>query len=161
VDTAPKKYKPARPRNRRPRSLKQKFPFTPKQQVWIEEYVKCGSVQEAGKRAGYSQHVRPTAAMRKEVDRRMALLAERSVVTAEFVVKELHKVALQDDLTSRTKLGALQTLSRILGMEVQRHEVKSFSAQPEEVAREVVLLLGQPQKALPGEEDDLEEDGYD
>ena len=130
-------------------SKKDKTALTFRQESFIREYLKDRNGTQAAIRAGYA----PTAAnqasqnnlrnpvviskIRAETDRNTAL----SGVDAEFVVRELRKVAEQEDVAQSTKVRALELLAKHLGMLEDRLSIKTDGLSSEQRAERVAILL--------------------
>ena len=127
-------------------------PLTPKQDRFVQEYVTHLNATEAARRAGYSQ--RSAAEIGHEnlrkpqiqaaIDRAQLSLAERTNVTAEYIIGKL-----LDNVDAAERLGKLSDMNRSLeligkhiGMFAERREERRVGHFRIEVVR-----LDDPRKA--------------
>lgn len=123
--------------------------LTMRQEKFLEEYLKDKNGFQAAIRAGYSkgaargisiknlQH--PVIASRiKEITTRAM---HRSEVDAAFVIKELKRVAEQEDVAQSTKVRALELIAKHLGMLEDRVSLKVDGLTSEQRAERVAILL--------------------
>lgn len=105
--------------------------LTPKQQCFVNEYLIDLNATQAAIRAGYSEktanRIGPQLLVKtcisEEIQKAMKRREERTEITADMVVKELKKIALDEaaDYTDSrlrysNKLKALELLGKHLGM---------------------------------------------
>lgn len=123
--------------------------LTAKQEKFAAEYLKDRNTGEAAKRAGYSPHAAASIgrtllrnpAIRSIVDKQTEALRTESRADAAFVVRELMKVAEQDDVAQSTKVRALELLAKINGMLEDRISLKTDGLSGEQRAERVAILL--------------------
>lgn len=123
--------------------------LTIKQERFLEEFLKDRNGPAAAVRAGYSArtatsmasanlaHPVIAAKIRKSAD----AAAQRAVVDAEFVLRELRNVAEQEDVAQSTKVRALELLAKHLGMLEDRLTIKTDGLSSEQRAERVAILL--------------------
>lgn len=106
--------------------------LTPRQQLFVEQYLLTLNATQAAKRSGYSE--RRAAELGYQLLRKATVQAaiaaaqqersKRTEVSADFVIAKLvEEVNRPDDRTSpAARVKALELLARHLGMLVDRHE---------------------------------------
>ena len=123
--------------------------LTHKQSAFLEEYLKDRDGRAAAIRAGYSPKAadsvahnnlaHPVVASKlREISARSAL---RSEVDAAFVLRELKRVAEQEDVAQSTKVRALELIAKHLGMLEDRISLKTDGLSSEQRAERVAILL--------------------
>ena len=123
--------------------------LTAKQEQFIVEFLKDRNPTDAARRSGYSPVNAKSAAiqnMRNELIRKKIADATQSAsdasgVSAEFVLRELRKVAEQEDVAQSTKVRALELIAKHLGMLEDRLTVKTDSLSPDQRAERVAILI--------------------
>jgi len=123
--------------------------LTAKQEQFIVEFLKDRNPTDAARRSGYSPANAKSAAiqnMRNELIRKKIADATQSAsdasgVSAEFVLRELRKVAEQEDVAQSTKVRALELIAKHLGMLEDRLTVKTDSLSPDQRAERVAILI--------------------
>lgn len=113
--------------------------LTPKQKKFIDEYLIDLNATQAAIRAGYSEktanRIGPQLLVKtcisEEIQKAMKRREERTEITADMVVKELKKIALDEaaDYTDSrlrysNKLKALELLGKHLGMFSEKIQVE-------------------------------------
>jgi len=123
--------------------------LTKKQERFLEEYVKDRNGVQAAIRAGYSEksahnismsnlaHPVIASKLRKATD----AAQHRSEVDAAFVLRELKRVAEQEDVAQSTKVRALELIAKHLGMLEDRISLKTDGLSGEQRAERVAILL--------------------
>jgi phage terminase small subunit len=123
--------------------------LTSLQEKFLEEYLKDRNGKQAAIRAGYSPKVAGSIAVKnlqlpivasklKEISARAI---QRSEVDASFVIRELKKVAEQEDVAQSTKVRALELIAKHLGMLEDRVSLKVDGLTGEQRAERVAILL--------------------
>jgi len=72
--------------------------------------------------------------------------SESAGVDASFVLRELKRVAEQEDVAQSTKVRALELIAKHLGMLEDRLTVKTDSLSPEQRAERVAILIERASK---------------
>ena len=129
-------------------------PLTNKQARFVEEYLKDKRAEQAAIRAGYpAKSARHAATNNLKNPQVMELLGikkagiEKSAeVDAAFVLRELKRVAEQEDVAQSTKVRALELIAKHLGMLEDRLTVKTDSLSPEQRAERVAILIERASK---------------
>lgn len=123
--------------------------LTAKQEQFVTEFLRDRNATQAAIRAGYSppgatsaglQNLRNPLVISKikeQTEEKSAL----SGVDAEFVLRELKRVAEQEDVAQSTKVRALELIAKHLGMLEDRLTVKTDSLSPEQRAERVAILI--------------------
>lgn len=131
--------------------------LTPQRKRFCEEFLVDLDAGAAAQRAGYSlinkraasvtgNRLRSYPCVQEEISRLQRERGARVEITADFVLRELEKVARQEDVAQGTKVRALELLGKHLGMFVERHEVKVTDLTPEKRAARVAALLAKGAK---------------
>jgi phage terminase small subunit len=125
--------------------------MTPKHARFCAEYLVDLNATKAAVRAGYSKNGANVTAsqimkrpeVKAEIERLQQERMARVERTQDDVLRELWKIAQQDDVTEATKVRALELYGKHLGMFVEKHEhdVKVTSLTPEQRAARVAELL--------------------
>ena len=123
--------------------------LTLKQEKFLEEYLKDKNGFQAAIRAGYSQGSARGIALKNlqnpviasKIKEISARAIQRSEVDAAFVIRELKKVAEQEDVAQSTKVRALELIAKHLGMLEDRLTVKTDSLSAEQRAERVAILI--------------------
>lgn len=130
-------------------SKKDKTALTFRQESFVTEYLKDRNATQAAIRAGYSAKSAPGTSfqlmhnpnvisrIREITDSKNAL----SGVDSTFVIRELRKVAEQEDVAQSTKVRALELLAKHLGMLEDRLSIKTDGLSSEQRAERVAILL--------------------
>ena len=116
--------------------------LTFRQEQFIAEFIKDRNATQAAIRAGYAVSSAKTLALNNlnnpVVMSRIKELTERNSesagVDASFVLRELKRVAEQEDVAQSTKVRALELIAKHLGMLEDRLTVKTDSLSPEQRA---------------------------
>lgn len=66
---------------------------------------------------------------------------DRSEVSTQFVLRELKRVAEQEDVAQSTKVRALELIAKHLGMLEERIHLKTDALTPEQRAERVAILI--------------------
>lgn len=123
--------------------------LTGKQRLFVTEYLKDRSIKQAAVRAGYSekssgvvgnkvlQHPEAKAIVNIHESR----LRSKSGITAEWLLEQLKAVAEQDDVSSGTKVRAIELAMKHLGMLSENINLKTDGLNPEQRAERVAVLL--------------------
>jgi len=113
--------------------------LTPKQKKFIDEYLIDLNATQAAIRAGYSQKTAFSIGVenlskpliQEELQKAMKRQQERTQITADMVLKELKKIALDDAadyqdsrLKYTNKIKALELLGKHLGMFSEKQAVE-------------------------------------
>jgi len=123
--------------------------LTQRQQRFVEEYLKDRNATQAAIRAGYSGPSARIAAGKMMKDDRILLKIgmknERASASAEvdaaFVLRELKRVAEQEDVAQSTKVRALELIAKHLGMLEDRLSIKTDGLSAEQRAERVAVLI--------------------
>ena len=123
--------------------------LTKKQEAFLEEYLKDRDGRQAAIRAGYSPKAADSVAhnnlanpvLASKLREISARSAQRSEVDAAFVLRELKKVAEQEDVAQSTKVRALELIAKHLGMLEDRVSLKVDGLTGEQRAERVAILL--------------------
>jgi len=123
--------------------------LTKRQEQFIEEYLKDRNALQAAIRAGYSPKTARTASqgnlvhpvIASKIQESSARIMRRAEVDAEFVLRELRKVAEQEDVAQSTKVRALELIAKHLGMLEDRISLKTDGLSSEQRAERVAILL--------------------
>ena len=123
--------------------------LTFRQESFISEYLKDRNATQAAIRAGYSPKSATSAGLQNLrhplVISKLKAESERSSTLAgvdpEFVLRELRRVAEQEDVAQSTKVRALELIAKHLGMLEERLTVKTDSLSPEQRAERVAILI--------------------
>jgi len=120
-----------------------------RQKAFALEYLKDRNATQAAIRAGYSKAganvtgckllAHPNIA--RFVQQKTAKAADAAEVDAAFVIKELKRVAEQDDVSSAVKVRALELLGKHLGLLDERVRVSTDGLTAEQRAERVLVLL--------------------
>lgn len=123
--------------------------LTLKQEKFLEEYLKDKNGFQAAIRAGYSPNTAknssahnlqlPAIASKIEAANRKSI--QRAEVDAAFVLRELKRVAEQEDVAQSTKVRALELIAKHLGMLEDRLSIKTDGLSGEQRAERVAILL--------------------
>ena len=95
--------------------------MTPKQQVFVLEYLKDLNATRAADRAGYAHpNVQGTQllskkAVRVAVQQELEVRADRLKVDADWVIEQLQQEATDDQNSGATRVRALELLGKHLG----------------------------------------------
>jgi hypothetical protein len=128
--------------------------LTAKQEQFVTEFLRDRNATHAAIRAGYSKAGATSAGMqnlrnplviskiKEQTEEKSAL----SGVDAEFVLRELKRVAEQEDVAQSTKVRALELIAKHLGMLEDRLTVKTDSLSPEQRAERVAILIERASK---------------
>ena len=119
------------------------------QERFLEEYLKDRNGKQAALRAGYSPKTAGSMAVKnlqlpviasklKEISTRAI---QRSEVDASFVIRELKRVAEQEDVAQSTKVRALELIAKHLGMLEDRLSIKTDGLSAEQRAERVAVLI--------------------
>lgn len=123
--------------------------LTFRQEAFVEEYLRDRNATRAAIAAGYSQdsatgmgaaNLRHPLVAQK-IREKMGVVVGRAEVDASFVIRELKKVAEQDDVAQSTKVRALELLAKHLGMLEDRISLKTDGLSSEQRAERVAILL--------------------
>jgi len=128
--------------------------LTAKQEQFVAEFLKDRNATQAAIRCGYSaQSARYSGdnnlrneLVRKKIAELSKQSAESAEVSAAFVLRELRKVAEQEDVAQSTKVRALELIAKHLGMLEDRLTVKTDSLSPEQRAERVAILIERASK---------------
>lgn len=128
--------------------------LTFRQEQFIAEFIKDRNATQAAIRAGYAASSAKTLALNNlnnpVVMSRIKELTERNSesagVDASFVLRELKRVAEQEDVAQSTKVRALELIAKHLGMLEDRLTVKTDSLSPEQRAERVAILIERASK---------------
>lgn len=122
--------------------------LTPKQQRFVQEYLIDLNGSAAAVRAGYSQNSAKEIAVenltkppiREAIDKALALRADRTETTADFVIQELRKIACAEveKYTGGDKLKALELLGKHLGMFKEQLQLTGGSAEMPKIQVEFI-----------------------
>lgn len=123
--------------------------LTSLQEKFLEEYLKDRNGKQAAIRAGYSPKVAGSIAVKNlqnpviasKIREISARAIQRSEVDASFVIRELKKVAEQEDVAQSTKVRALELIAKHLGMLEDRVSLKVDGLTGEQRAERVAILL--------------------
>lgn len=162
------------------------------QLTFIDEFMASGRKSEALLRAGYKGNGKKSSLdsqaakmyanpkVRAEIDRRRALLAEKSLISSEQIINRLAKmfngelttqyVTKQGDLVEvpisyKNQIEAGKLLSAILGLEAEKkidvkHEVKitdHLSENLEQATRTFLAKRVEPKKLIAAEYEEIQE----
>lgn len=123
--------------------------LTAKQEQFVTEFLRDRNATQAAIRSGYSkpgatsagqQNLRNPLVMSKIKE----LTEEKSAMSGvdpEFVLRELRRVAEQEDVAQSTKVRALELIAKHLGMLEDRLTVKTDSLSAEQRAERVAILI--------------------
>jgi phage terminase small subunit len=123
--------------------------LTMKQERFVEEYLKDKNGFQAAIRAGYSPNTAKNAAahnlqlpvIASRIDAVNRKSIQRAEVDAAFVIRELKRVAEQEDVAQSTKVRALELIAKHLGMLEDRISLKTDGLTGEQRAERVAILL--------------------
>jgi phage terminase small subunit len=123
--------------------------LTFRQESFVAEFLKDRNATQAAIRAGYAESSATSlglANLRNPlVNAKIKELTEANSthagVDAEFVLRELKRVAEQEDVAQSTKVRALELIAKHLGMLEERLTVKTDSLSPEQRAERVAILI--------------------
>jgi phage terminase small subunit len=129
--------------------MPQRKTLTTKQERFLEEYLKDRNGIQAAIRAGYTEksaHTMSQACLAHPViasklQKVAAVAQQRSEVDAAFVLRELKRVAEQEDVAQSTKVRALELIAKHLGMLEDRISLKTDGLSSEQRAERVAILL--------------------
>lgn len=108
-----------------------KYKFTPKQIMFINEYMVDLNGTQAAIRAGYSEDTAGSIAeenlkkpeIRKEVDKRMDERVARLGITADNVLADIDIIRRKTKTSTKDKLRALELLAKHLKLITEKHEI--------------------------------------
>jgi phage terminase small subunit len=123
--------------------------LTKMQETFLTEYLKSRDGHAAALAAGYSPKAahsisqanlnHPVIASKiREISAKAAIKTD---VDAAFVLRELKKVAEQEDVAQSTKVRALELIAKHLGMLEDRISLKTDGLSGEQRAERVAILL--------------------
>jgi len=123
--------------------------LTQKQEAFLTEYLKSRDGHAAAIAAGYSPKAANSISqsnlahpvISSKIREISAKAAIRSDVDAAFVLRELKKVAEQEDVAQSTKVRALELIAKHLGMLEERVTLKTDGLSSEQRAERVAILL--------------------
>ena len=123
--------------------------LTLKQEKFLEEFLRCRNGKQAALAAGYAENCAASIALANLKNPRIASkireVTERNIakseVDAAFVIRELKKVAEQEDVAQSTKVRALELIAKHLGMLEDRVSLKVDGLTGEQRAERVAILL--------------------
>jgi len=91
--------------------------LTPKQQRFVDEYLKDRNAAAAAKRAGYNpdsgRHLTAKPHVRAAIDRRVEKVAEKAEISAADVIRELGRIAFADIRKLYDEHGNLKPISEL------------------------------------------------
>jgi len=128
--------------------------LTFRQQCFVDEYLKDFNASQAAIRAGFSVKAASQAGNRllshpvvvAKIQEKRGVATTRAEVDASFVLRELKRVAEQEDVAQSTKVRALELIAKHLGMLEDRLTVKTDSLSPEQRAERVAILIERASK---------------
>ncbi len=108
------------------------MPLTAKQQRFVDEYPVDWNATEAAKRAGYSSktagqqghRLLKNVEIQKAISRSMQEKTEDAEVTVEWVLKRLKQEAEDTAEKGSSRVAALNSLAKYLGMHVERRQIE-------------------------------------
>lgn len=123
--------------------------LTEKQRLFCDEFLKDRNALQAAIRSGYSVSAAGSIAFKnmhnpaivKKIGAKTSQVTLDAGVSAEFVLRELRKVAEQEDVAQSTKVRALELIAKHLGMLEDRLTVKTDSLSPDQRAERVAILI--------------------
>jgi phage terminase small subunit len=109
----------------------QKKTLTPKQKSFVLEYLIDKNATQAAIRAKYSEKTADTIAarllgnvkVRAEIDRQLAYQEKRTLVTADYVITGIKKIADSESTEDNNKLKAFELLAKHLGLLTENHKL--------------------------------------
>lgn len=130
-------------------ALKTARELTLRQKRFCLEYLKDHNATQAAIRAGYSAKTAAATglqnlevpAIARFVQSKARKITEAAEVDATFVIRELKRVAEQDDVSSAVKVRALELLGKHLGLLDERVRVSTDGLTAEQRAERVLVLL--------------------
>lgn len=145
--------------------------LSPKQTHFVKEYLKDKNATRAAKAAGYSAKTANScgprllvnAGIRKAIDKGLADLAEKTGISAQRVIEEISKIALQD-LTkmemkkiSGNKLKALELLAKHFKLLTDKFEHTGANGEP--LVKVSISLPANGRELIPESKEESEKDG--
>ena len=149
--------------------------MTPKQQRFVDEYLKDLNATQAAKRAGYSAktaneqgaQLLAKVSIREAVDKKMAARSERTKIDADWVLKRLAGEAAADLAEIYTEDGKLKPIHKwplvwrqglVSGLDVDEEfnyivAKTAAGANPDEVAERVKRAMRRDRDQKEGKED--------
>jgi phage terminase small subunit len=123
--------------------------LTLRQGKFLEEYLKCRNGKQAALAAGYAENCAAAIAVKNltipAIASKIREVTERNIVKSEvdaaFVIRELKRVAEQEDVAQSTKVRALELIAKHLGMLEDRISLKTDGLTGEQRAERVAILL--------------------
>lgn len=112
-------------------------PLTPKQEKWIDEYIKCDNLAEASKRAGYTcknlkaMGYQNSIKFKDIIDKRRAELTKEiksnSIAELEDIFEFWTNIFTSDEYTTRDRIKASELLAKAKGGFIEKVEVKEVN----------------------------------
>lgn len=112
-------------------------PLTPKQEKWIDEYIKCDNLAEASKRAGYTcknlkaMGYQNSIKFKDIIDKRRAELTKEiksnSIAELEDIFEFWTKVFRDKDEYMKNRIKASELLAKAKGGFIEKVEVKEVN----------------------------------
>lgn len=123
--------------------------LTKRQAKFVDEFLKDRDATKAAIRAGYApKSARYAAAHNLEQPHVQEMLGIKQTqvkvsaeVDAAFVLRELKRVAEQEDVAQSTKVRALELIAKHLGMLEDRLSIKTDGLSAEQRAERVAVLI--------------------
>jgi phage terminase small subunit len=123
--------------------------LTKRQAKFVNEYLKDKNAVQAAIRAGYSPRSARHAALynlkqphvTEMLGIKSTVATESAEVDAAFVLRELKRVAEQEDVAQSTKVRALELIAKHLGMLEDRLSIKTDGLSAEQRAERVAVLI--------------------
>lgn len=123
--------------------------LTIRQDVFVTEYLKDFNATQAAIRSGFAANSAAKTGARMlshpvvvaKIKEKRDIASTRAEVDPAFVLRELKRVAEQEDVAQSTKVRALELIAKHLGMLEERLTVKTDSLSPEQRAERVAILI--------------------
>lgn len=111
--------------------------LTPKQEKWIDEYIKCNNLAEASKKAGYTcknlkaMGYQNSIKFKDIIDKRRAELTKEiksnSIAELEDIFEFWTNVFTSDEYSTRDRIKASELLAKAKGGFIEKVEVKEVN----------------------------------
>ena len=104
--------------------------LTPKQEAFVREYMIDLNATQAAIRAGYSERTAnrigaenlSKPVIQAEIQEQRKAAEEKCIVTVEWILSEIAKIAQDEEVRTADRLKALELLGKYLGLWEKRQE---------------------------------------
>ena len=104
--------------------------LTPKQEAFVREYMIDLNATQAAIRAGYSERTAnrigaenlSKPVIQAEIQEQRKAAEEKCIVTVEWILSEIAKIAQNEEVRTADRLKALELLGKYLGLWEKRQE---------------------------------------